>query len=344
VRGLVWLTVSVYFLQLMVFTALVWKQHSFQPLEPVPSTLVRRVLRYCIGILIITFTNAIIWQRSETLFLGRYSTENQIAYYGLAYNIAGTLVTMIPFALSRVLMPALSQYSGAGNQGEMQRIYAATTKYVCILTLALGTIAIAGSLVSLIYGPIYLPVVGPLRILLLGSMIGAVAGPGSALFLALGKPHLVILWGIPNAILNLVLAYILVLSYGAVGAAIANTVCQTLGVLAGTTYLLRFARFRLPFSALFRIILAAIPSAGLAYLVTPQLTGWAGLLASVALGAAVYISILIIIGVLDSSDYVMLRGITNLLPYRVGLLVKRMLDFTEAASLWFRHIVRTRSV
>jgi O-antigen/teichoic acid export membrane protein len=281
-----------------------------------------------------TSIDAILFQRSATFFLGRYSTADQIGYYGLAYGIAGTLVMTLPLAMAGVLMPAMSRYFGAGDRVAMQRVYSTATRYLVILSLPLsfGCIAVAKPLVGILYGSDYLAMAMPLRILLFSSAVSAMAGPGSALFLALGKPYLAAVWGIPLALLNLALAFALVPYHGATGAALANSACQVLGVAVATSYLLHFEHFRLPLSAILRTVLAASISAGLAYLVAQQTTGWPGLLAAITLGAVVYVVALIFSGALDASDFLLLRQMTNVLPNRIGIIVGKLVNLSEEAS------------
>ena len=335
VGGLIWLMVGLSLLQLVFLAPLVWKHYNLRPREPIPAFLRHKIIGYCLGVFIWTSNDAIIWQRSETFFLGRYSTVDQIGYYGLAYGLAGALVTMLPFAIAGVLMPALSRHFGAGQRDAMQNIYATATRYVVMLSLplALGSIAIARPAVELIYGSGYSPAVWPLRILLFAGVAGSLGGVCSALFLALGKPLLAGLLGIPIAILNLALGYLLVPSHGALGAALANTTCQVLGVAAGTSYLLFNQHYRLPVKALFRTALAASLSAVLAYLMLKLLTGWVGLLVAVLLAAVVYVPALTHLGIFDPADFTWLREITKRLPDRIKLLVDRLLSTMEAASL-----------
>lgn len=328
VRGLVLLTVAGSFLQLALFAFFVPRQRNLWRLEPVPAQMIRRVLSYSVGVFFITSLDSIIWQRSETFFLGLFSTTEQIAYYGLAYSIAGILVTMLPAAISGVLMPALSNYHGAGQRDRMQDIYARTTKYVeiVVLPVCLGGIAIARPMVELFYGPAYLPVVELLRILLVASAVGAMAGPGSGLFLALGKPYLAVFWAIPIAVLNVGLAFVLVKAHGAMGAAVANSVCQVLGVMFGTAYLIRFQRFSLPFAALGRAVAAATISSLVAYATVESLADWPGLVAGISLGAILYFPALVMCRAVDERDFSVLRQtVVGLPPF---------------ASSWCNHFIR----
>lgn len=307
VAGLVLLTIAIYIFQFLLCILFVWLYGNISfrvSFSIIPRSLLKRVLYYCGGVFIITSFDAIIFQRSETFFIAQYSSSEQIAYYGLAYNIAGVLVSTLPAALSGVLMPVFSNQVGAGANSTIQSIYATTTKYIALLCIpiCLGGVAVAEALIQLMYGASYLPVVSPLQVLFFASAAGAISGPTAGLFVALGRPYLAALWGIPIAIVNIVLAYVLVPSYGAVGAALANTICQTLGAIAGISYLAYYQRYRLPFRDLFKITLAASVCAGLAYLVTQNIYGWPGLLCGVVLGAITYSAMLAAVRAFDQQE------------------------------------------
>jgi O-antigen/teichoic acid export membrane protein len=197
----------------------------------------------------------------------------------------------------------------------------------------MGGIAISGLLVSNLYGPDYSPAALPLQIMLIGSMFGALGIPGSALLLALEKADLKSIFLLPVAALNLALAYSFVPSYGALGAALANVVCQLLVVAIDTTYLIRQQQFRLPFAFLFRIILSAILSAVIAYLVAGWLSGWTGLIAAVLLGAGSYVFCITVSGTLASSDFELLKGMGDLFPRRINTLIRRIVGYLESASM-----------
>ncbi len=344
IRGLLWLSISIYCLQLFVLAYFIWTKYPVFPQSSIPFTTIKRLVPYCLGAFLWTVVDAVIWQRSETFFLGRYSTTEQIGYYGLAYGIATSIVTMLPFAVVGVLMPALSHFFGANDHNTMRKIYTIGSKYMVIISspIAIGGIAIANVLVVLLFGKNYSAAIGPLRILLVSNAMGAMAGPGSALLLALGKPYIAGIIGIPIAIINLVLAYVLVPQYGAVGAAVANTICQVIGVMAGTIYLTKFLSYQLPIKAILRTIVAAMSCGIIAYLVVGQFNGWIGLVAGIFIGAVVYLLSLVIMHALEPEDYQILRTISELLPGRLHIMVGRILSWIESLSIQSGQLFRRK--
>lgn len=344
VRGLVWLAICISCLQLVFFAFLVYKKYSIRQIEPIPTPLMRRLIIYCIGLFVWTTVDTITWQRSEIFFLGRYSTIDQVGHYSIAYSIAGIIGTMVPFAIAGVLMPALSFHYGAQDKDTIQQIYSTAIKYVVLFSLPicfLG-IAIAKPAIILFYGVNYSPVTWPLRILLIASAAGAVGGINASLFLALGKTSLAGLWGIPIAILNLVLGFILSPPYGAIGASLANTICQVIGVMVSTIYLLHFRYLRLPITALFHIAIAASISAGLAFMITLWIPGLFGLLVSITVGAVVYSSGLILTGSLNSTDFQLLKDVSGFLPKFLSIRIFRLLTSLELIGIRCKQLFKTK--
>jgi O-antigen/teichoic acid export membrane protein len=342
VSGLVWLGIGVVTLQLALLTILVLKRYGFSNSAQVSRSLVTRVLRYCSGVFIITSIDVIVWQRSGTLFLGRYSTTEQIAFYGLAFNIAALLVTTLPATLSSILLPAFSNLFGGGGRDSMQRMFERSVRYVGLVAIpiCLVTIALADPLISLLYGERYAPAVGALQVLLVASTMGAISGPVSALLFALGKPLRAVAWGFPIAILNLGIAFTLVPSYGALGAAAANAVCQILWVAASAAYLARSQSFELPVASLLRTGAAAGVSAWLAYLASQGLPDLLGLLVGAGVAIVVYTPLVIVMGAINSSDFALTRELADFMPRPIGTTFNWIAGMAESASLRLSTIAR----
>ncbi len=338
IKELLILTVGIYAYQFIMSAIILWSTTTRFKGNRLPKSILQKVLRYCIGAYIISSFNLVVWQRSETFFLGHFSKTAEIGFYGLAYSISSTLVTLVPFALSGVLLPALSHSFGAGEKDQIQKIYSLATKYIALISIpiSIGSIALARPLIQLVFGVNYSPAIWPLRILLIASLFCALTGPGSALFLALGKPYLAALWGIPIAILNLVLAFILTQRYGAVGAAIANTASQIIGVSVGTIYLLHFKRYKLPINSMVRTLISAIISACISYLLVTFLDGWISLLLAIISGAFLYIIMLIILQVITPTDFGFFREVINILPKLIATKINRFVDILESASILSR--------
>lgn len=317
-------TIGIVLFQLVVFALLIVKLGKVWLFSPIPRLLMGQVLRYSAGIFFILKIDIIIWQRSETYFLGRYSTPEQIGYYNLAFNIANILVMTMPLSLIAVLLPALSNKYGAGENNAIQSIYATATKMISFFCLpaGLGCMAIAKSMIQLFYGVTYNPAVPILQLLLISCIISSVAGPGSSLLYAINKPYIAVFWGIPIAILDLMLAYIFVRSYGAIGAAIANIVCQILASVVCTLYLIKYEGFKLPFISIIKTATVSVIAAFVAFSFTSIFNNWMGLFLGVIFAILVYIAGMIIFRVIAPSDFSFVHSFVNKIPGGPGAIIR----------------------
>ena len=335
VQSLAWLIAANGLVQVVLFAGMVWNQNNWKHLEWVPWSLVQRILRFYGGIFLTIPFDAVIWLRSETFFLSRYSPASQMGYYSLASMIATVLVTTLPSALSGVLMPALSSQFGSRQPEAMQQVYRRATKYiawVCIPT-GLGMAAIANLAIKLSYGESYSPVIPVLQILLIANVITALSGPGSAHFLALGKPFYAIFWQAPIAALDLWLSYQLVPGYGAIGAATANATGQILGVLSGTVYLVIFARLRVPVKELAKIFASAVVVSLIAYITTLLIPNWFGLGVGILFALALYLPTLMIFHAISADDWMAIVPFTDRCPGSLGVTLKRLVISLRAAYI-----------
>lgn len=315
--GLLWLEVAVATIQVLIFVPVVFRHIEKWPGHlAIPKQTLRNIGRYCAGVFLFTTFNAIIAQRSETFFLSRYHSSEQIAYFGLAFNIATTVMTFIPNTLAVVIMPALSNRFGANDHKSMQAIYAMTVKYILLITLPICSsgIALAAPFIRLMYGTEYQTVATVLGILLPGAVIGSLTTPLLALFWALGKSHMATLWMIPTSLISLSLAFIFVPSFGAVGAAVSNSISQTVSIVIGVVYLSRYQNFRLPFNQIFRILTATIPVGIIIYFLTGQLPDMASIAVGTPAGVLVYLLGLMLTRAFTAQDFDVLEEAGEMLP------------------------------
>ncbi|HET6312358.1 MAG TPA: polysaccharide biosynthesis C-terminal domain-containing protein, partial [Chloroflexia bacterium] len=272
-----------------------------------------------------TSFDVIVWQRSETFFLGRYKGLEEIAFYGMAYNIVAIVVGTVPGAFGRVLMPALSVRFGLDDHDSLQALYSTATRYLALLTLPLcaGGIALSTEAVRVMFGLEFAPAGDVMKVLFVGAGIGAIAAAGSALYIALGQTTIAAAWGLPLAVINVLLALVLVPAFGAMGAAVANSLSQIGGVVAGVVYLTHFRGFRLPLRQLARLLLASVPVGLVAYGVVQLLGGLAGLLAGVLAGAMIYILALILTRALSPRDFDLLEELAGMFPGAIAGVLRR---------------------
>jgi O-antigen/teichoic acid export membrane protein len=272
--------------------------------SPVPvADLYSRIWKFSSAISYVLLLDAIVWQRSEVLFLKWYSTLAQIAFYTLAYNVASKL-SEISSTFSSALLPLYSESYGRSGIGELGPVYAKALKYVqmvMVFPCVLGA-AVCKPLIPLIYGASYTPVVIPLQLLLITLAFTSIGTVGSPLLVGTEKQSFVAKYGTLVAIINIALDIVLIPKYGAVGAAVANCSAQAIGVLGGTTYVIRYTRVKFPWKSTAVIYLgAAVGIAPVVYCFLGRVEIFA-LAGAVVMGCLLYLGVLVVAGELGMKD------------------------------------------
>jgi O-antigen/teichoic acid export membrane protein len=208
---------------------------------PMPADLHSRVLRYNLGLAVLVVMNVIVWQRSELLFLGRFSGPEQVAYYAVPFSLTERLTEILPGAVLGVLLPSLSFAYGAADPARFGEILSTAARYIAMLALPICAfgIPLAGAGIRLLYGPAYLPAVPVLQILLAASIFGVAGQAASAALLGMEAQSWLLKTGVAAVALSLALDFLLIPRWGAIGAAIANAVTQASWAVAVTAPLWR---------------------------------------------------------------------------------------------------------
>jgi O-antigen/teichoic acid export membrane protein len=195
---------------------------------PLPPDLHGRLLRYNLGLALLVVMNVIVWQRSELIFLGRFSGPEQVAYYAVPFSLTQRLSEVLPGAVLGVLLPTLSFAYGAADPARFGEILSSAARYLAMLALPICVfgIPLAGAAVRLLYGPAYLPAVPVLQILLAASIFGVAGQAASATLLGMEAQSWLLKTGLAAVVLSLTLDFLLIPRWGAIGAAIANAVTQ----------------------------------------------------------------------------------------------------------------------
>lgn len=202
------------------------------------SEVKRRFLAYASVVSAITFIDAIVWQRSEVLFLGAWQGAEAVAFYSLAFGLVATTFKLVPGAFTGILMPVVTEtYLKEEKWVLRRRFYRATALLLAILIpeVILGYL-LAPVVIPFLYGSSYLPVVDVFRVVLLGGAAGSAASVAAALFYGTERPDFILKFGLLIAAANIALDFYLIGNFGLMGAAWANTIAQSLGAAGGIAY------------------------------------------------------------------------------------------------------------
>ena len=266
--------------------------------------LIRNTIRFGLVASIGVLTTYVVFRRSELFFLEYFSTKAQIAIYSVPYSVVDTLL-FIPGSVAFVLRPTFATLFGAGDFDRMRAGFARTLRVVTTFTIASGAYAfvVGPSALVLLYGDSFVPSGTVLRILLLSFPLVPVMQLSMALLLGMGRQVFAIVVGLVAAVANLLLDLVLIYSFDATGAAVANSLAQ----LVASVPLLLYARRVLGgvdtgSLALARALLVSTIAAGVALAPLQVLPVVPGLVVSSAVFAIVAVGLAWVVPVLRTDD------------------------------------------
>jgi O-antigen/teichoic acid export membrane protein len=287
----------------------------------------RKVGRYAlidgIGVLL----DLVVATRSEFFFLNHYSTDLQIGVYSIAFA-AVSATRLVPSALGSTIAPAFATLFGASQTDRIRSGYVRAFRLLVAVSLPImaATIALGPALIRLVWGTQYAGVGSPLRILATVLPFMALSSLAGAYLAGIGRVRVTLGACAIAAVVDLSLAFLLVPSMDASGAALANAGGQlvyALYVLIASSRLLG----RLPYCwpMLARSAVVAGLSGAAAFGVLWAVGGPGGLAAGIAVFAVVYVGLAVLVRVLTAEDAAWLE---TTIGGRVG----------GAAGRAFRHV------
>jgi PST family polysaccharide transporter/lipopolysaccharide exporter len=204
-----------------VQVALLWWLVPWRPrLRDASLKVLRELLRYgrfvSAGIIL-----GIVNDSVDKVIVGRLLGTKPLGIYSVTYRLADLPTSVIGYVVGRVMLPAYA--SVQGDRTLFRRAFVQNLQRVALLSLPVGVGLAVGAepLVRGLLGERWLPVVTPLRILAGYSIVRSFASCAGPPFQALGKPHLVPLFALPQTLITIPALLLLTPNMGVNGAALA---------------------------------------------------------------------------------------------------------------------------
>jgi O-antigen/teichoic acid export membrane protein len=246
----------------------------------------------------------IIFRRSEFFFLDHYSTDSEIALYSIAFAAIYGL-TLLFEATSGVVIPAFATLKGAGATDRIRSGYERSLRLVTMasLPIAAGVLALGPEMLRLVYGDDYSGTEPVLRLMAMSLPFVPIMYISTGLLAGLGLVRPGLVAGAGAAVLNVVLAFVLIPEHDAVGAALANTGAQVAIAVAVFAYTWKLMGERpLDVPTIVRPAIASALAGACAWLILSALAGVPGVLLGTAAGVAVFAVAGRLVGVLRDED------------------------------------------
>jgi O-antigen/teichoic acid export membrane protein len=278
--------------------------------EPV---IIKEIISYSWPISIASILTILIGQ-IDYILIGLYYPSADVGIYRIYIQIAAVL-QLILGSTARIYKPVISELIPQKELITIKKTYQRVSRWVLTLTLL-------GFLVILLYGDFltktlfteaYAAYPAALSILVLGIFLNASFGPEGVTLEAFGNTKLVLLNSLFSLMLNLGLGFMLIPSYGIVGAAVSTAVAISLAGLVGLIeiyWLYRMQPFTLATLKIIGVgIFTGLLFAGINHLVPTT---------SVGLKILLIVSLTVVFGVgfllsrnLDSEDKQLIRRIMS---------------------------------
>jgi O-antigen/teichoic acid export membrane protein len=161
---------------------------------------------------------------SETLVLGAFTTNAEVGIY---YNSLKVTVFINVFlqAINLIFAPVIAEYHAKGEHERLVKMYRTVTRWAFTLALPVFLILfVFAEEVLMIFGQEFVEGASVLRILALSRLIFVATGPSGWILTMTGHPRLNFINTSLTLGIALVLDFLLVPTYGAVGAAVGRAV------------------------------------------------------------------------------------------------------------------------
>jgi O-antigen/teichoic acid export membrane protein len=242
------------------------------------------------GALVLSALLGIVIYNADFIFLRVFHGAAEVGYYNAAYTLV-TFFLNVGTAYSLSLLPSLTRLRTVRQ--EQHRLYDTAMAHVfaASLPIALGGALLAGPIVALLFGPVYAPASWPFQVLIWCIPLCLLRDVPLMALQAAGREGSILRITGVAALLNLGLNAALIPRWGITGAAVSTLVTEGMRMLVALSFVAQEG-FRLTWLARFwRPLLAAGAMTGALLLL-----GQANLMVSIAVGGAVYLVAITLVG------------------------------------------------
>lgn len=208
----------------------------------------KRLSKYAFYMYINILWQQVVWTRSEYFFLGMYCSPKQIALYGLAYSLI-SFVTMIFSPIMNVVNNYFSELVAKSETELLNNIIFNITKYFSVILVFIYCYSFLylNDIIQFVYSNKYSEVHKIFLVLLVGVTINQILCVAGSLPFYYEKQKFILYSGIICGFINIIFDIILIPKFGALGAAIANTISQIIFSTGQFIYIILKFKIRFPY-------------------------------------------------------------------------------------------------
>jgi O-antigen/teichoic acid export membrane protein len=170
---------------------------------------------------------SVIYTNIDIIMLGAYVPDSEIGIYRIAGRVA-TLISFAIIAVKSAFNPRISSLYAQNDFATLQNIASKAALATTLVALPCFLFFVfAGYWVLVLFGDEFTSGTNILTVLSIGQLIGTICASGISILMMTSHANKAAHSLIFGAILNVVLNYLLIPSYGAIGAAYATTTALT---------------------------------------------------------------------------------------------------------------------
>ncbi|HXX73081.1 MAG TPA: lipopolysaccharide biosynthesis protein [Candidatus Acidoferrales bacterium] len=266
--------------------------------------------------------------QADKLFTLAEQGLSSLAIYNVAI-VAANVPAIAPYALTMVLLPALSSLHAEGEILGMKQIVRRYSRYVSLIVIPLAVEFAAVTRVALrIFGPAYLNGLVPSVIVSLMSGFTSVGAVYAAVLLAVGRLRWYMAANLLGVMALAIVAYIVSPYAGLAGPALGRA-----GLMIVTALLYAYASrksgfFEFDARAFLSSALSSLPAGAVVYILLSSIHSFAAQLAAlpevVILGILVYVGALRVLRTPTAADFEFIRQMAPPRTHRLMVLIARL--------------------
>jgi O-antigen/teichoic acid export membrane protein len=271
----------------------------------------------------------------DSFMLGYLINASAVGIYGIAETLA-RLGGLAYNSIGVLFLPIASGYFALKKTKEMSLFFKTVTRWMFAMSLPLLLLLVVFSVpfIQVFYGEDYVSGYATLAILSSGFFIVAAVGPTQDLLRAIGKPRYELLNTVVSALTNIALNWILIPTYGIVGAAIATSISYALWNALSLIEIYAIARIHPYNRGYLKPLAAGLLSILPIYLIKQQAVpvellqfpfNFLLLAFFAASFLAIYTLLFVVLRGLQKEDLVILRALEN----KTGLRIRFARDFIK---------------
>ena len=288
-----------------IMTAVCWRSARRLGVRPGPPTprLWPSLVRSSLPFGLIGFTLGISY-KFDSVLLNMYRGDVETGHYNAAYSLVFSCA-ILSNIINTSLYPSLTRHA-ASHPASLGPIYGRALRYLLLasLPMAMGASLLADQIVPFLYGASYLPAIPALAIVIWVTPLMFVSEFLGYVVLIDGHERRAARAIVISTMINALCNLLLVPRFGFIGASVMTVLTEA--VLVGQyAWMLRANLRGLPWST---ILLRPIVAVFVMGALVVALRGLP-LLLNVAIGAAVYVALLLVFGVVGRDELVFMRGL-----------------------------------